>query len=64
MCRLFWNYSSLISPPFYSSDEAPYLGLHCCQCPSPGFTDNPLSTALWYHSDKNKGAINNRYLDS
>ena len=23
-----------------------------CQCTSPGFTDNPLYTALWPHSDK------------
>ena len=34
-----------------------------CQCPSPGFTDNPLYTALWRHSDKNNAAINNSYLD-
>ena len=33
-----------------------------CQCPSPGFTDNRLYTALWRHSDKNSAAINNRYL--
>ena len=35
-----------------------------CQCPSPGFTDNPLYTALWHHSEKNSLAINNRYLSS
>ena len=34
-----------------------------CQFPSPGFTDYPLYTALWHHSDKNSAAINNRYLD-
>ena len=37
-----------------------------CQCPqfhSPGLTDNPLSTALWRHSDKFSAAINKRYLD-
>ena len=34
-----------------------------CQCPSPGFTDNPLCTALWRHSDKNCTAIGNSYLD-
>ena len=33
------------------------------QCPSPGFTDNPLLTVLWCHSDKNRVAINKRYLD-
>ena len=33
-----------------------------CQCTSPGFTDNPLYTALWRHSDKNSAAINIRYL--
>ena len=31
---------------------------------SPAFTDNPLYTALWHHSNKNSMAINNRYLDS
>ena len=31
--------------------------------PSPGFTDNPLYTALWCHSNKNSRAINNRCLD-
>ena len=35
----------------------------CPKCPSSGFTDNPLSTALWRHSDKNNAAINNHYLD-
>ena len=34
-----------------------------CQCPSSGFSDNPLYTALWRHSDKNSAAINNCYLD-
>ena len=34
-----------------------------CQCPSPGFTDNPLYTSVWRHSDKNSAAINSRYLD-
>ena len=33
------------------------------KCPSPSFTDNPLTTALWRHSDKNRAAIFNRYLD-
>ena len=33
------------------------------QCPSQGFTDNPVYTALWHHSGKNSGAINNRYLE-
>ena len=28
-----------------------------------GFTDNPLYTALWRHSDKNSAAIKKRYLD-
>ena len=35
----------------------------CPKCPSPGLTSNPLSTALWHHSDTNSAAINNRYLD-
>ena len=38
-----------------------------CQCPStkpsPGFTDNPLYTALWRYSDKNSTSINNSYLE-
>ena len=34
-----------------------------CQCSSLGFTDNPLYTAFWRHSDRNSAAINNRYLD-
>ena len=34
-----------------------------CQCASPGFTDSPLYTSLWRHSEKNNAAINNRYLD-
>ena len=25
---------------------------HCFKCPSPDFTDNPLSIALWRHSEK------------
>ena len=32
-----------------------------CQCPSLGFSDSPLYTALWRHSDKNSTA--NCYLD-
>ena len=37
-----------------------------CQCPSPGFKDNPLNSAIWRYTDKNSAAINNgnRYLDS
>ena len=31
------------------------LGLHCC--PSPGFTDNTLYTALCPHSDKNMATM-------
>ena len=31
-------------------------------CPSPGFTNHPLYTALRRHSDTNSAAINNRYL--
>ena len=31
------------------------------KCLSPGFTDNPMSTALLRHSNKNSAAINNRY---
>ena len=31
--------------------------------PSPGFTNDPLYTALERHSDKNRVAINNGYLD-
>ena len=34
----------------------------CSKCPSPGFTDSPLSTTLWRHSDKKSAAINNRYM--
>ena len=30
---------------------------------NPGFTDNPLYTALWRHSVKKSAARNNRYLD-
>ena len=37
--------------------------LTVCQCLSPGFTDNPLSTALWCQSDNNRMAINSHYLD-
>ena len=35
------------------------------QMPGPGFTGNPLYTAIWHHSDKNNAAtrINNHYLD-
>ena len=32
----------------------------CPKCPSPGFRDNPLSTALWRHNDNTREAINNR----
>ena len=35
----------------------------CLKCSRPSFTDNPLLTALWCHSDKNSMAINNCYLD-
>ena len=31
--------------------------------PSLGFTDNPLYTALSHHKEKNRDAINNRYLN-
>ena len=42
------------------------LGLHCLplfQMSQSRFTDNPLSTAPWRHSDKNSAAIKKRYLD-
>ena len=38
------------------------LDLHCCQCPSPGSTDNPLYTGIWRHSNNNSAAINNRFI--
>ena len=34
-----------------------------CQCPSPGFTDNLIYTALCRQSDKNGAAVSNRDLD-
>ena len=34
-----------------------------CQRPSPAFTDSPVYIVLWRHSDKNRVAINSRYLD-
>ena len=39
------------------------LDLHSLPFHSPGFTDNPLYTALFLrHSDKTSAAKNNRYL--
>ena len=39
------------------------LGLHCLPIPSLSFTDNQLYKALWHHSDKNRAAIHDHYLD-